>query len=49
MRNHLHFVIEMDRWHRTQDWPGYHEVLRRIIAADGPEAQEATGPADAAL
>ncbi|MFD5409092.1 hypothetical protein [Streptomyces nojiriensis] len=49
MRNHLHHVVEMDWWFRSQDWPGYHEVLRRIIAADGPEAPEATGPADAAL
>ncbi|MER6251924.1 hypothetical protein ABT224_11205 [Streptomyces sp. NPDC001584] len=49
MRNHLHHVVEMDWWYRTQDWPGYHEVLRRIIAAGAPEAQEATGPADAAL
>ncbi|MEU7730663.1 hypothetical protein AB0B78_36485 [Streptomyces sp. NPDC040724] len=49
MRNHLHFVVEMDWWFRSEDWPGYHEILRRIIAADGPEAQETTGPAGAEL
>ncbi|MFI6006490.1 hypothetical protein ACIA98_40085 [Streptomyces sp. NPDC051366] len=49
MRRRLHHVVEMDWWFRSQDWPGYHEVLRRITAAGGPEAQEATGPADAAL
>ncbi|MFD7785516.1 hypothetical protein ACFV4Q_20875 [Streptomyces nojiriensis] len=49
MRLQLHHVVEMDWWFRSQDWPGYHEVLRRIIAAGGPEAQEAPGPADAAL
>ncbi|MFE6848645.1 hypothetical protein [Streptomyces sp. NPDC057686] len=49
MRNHLHHVVEMDWWYRNQDWPGYHEVLRRIITAGAPEAPEATGPADAAL
>ncbi|MER6251867.1 hypothetical protein ABT224_10905 [Streptomyces sp. NPDC001584] len=49
MRNHLHHVVEMDGWFRTQDWPGCHEVLRRIVDAGAPEAQEATGPAGAAL
>ncbi|MFD6182400.1 hypothetical protein [Streptomyces goshikiensis] len=44
MRNRLHFVVEMDWWFRSSDWPGYHEVLRSIIAADGPEAQETAGP-----
>ncbi|MCX4808481.1 hypothetical protein OG594_44035 [Streptomyces sp. NBC_01214] len=48
MQRHLHHVVEMDWWFRSQDWPGYHEVLRRIIAAGGPEAQEAPGPADIA-
>ncbi|MFG2233557.1 hypothetical protein ACGFNX_26785 [Streptomyces sp. NPDC048723] len=49
MQLHLHHVVEMDWFGRSEDWPGYHEVLRRIIAAGGPEAQEATGPAGAAL
>ncbi|MER6256946.1 hypothetical protein ABT224_36980 [Streptomyces sp. NPDC001584] len=49
IRRRLHFVVEMDWWFRSQDWPGYHEILRRIIAADGPEAWEATGPAGVAL
>lgn len=45
---YLHHVVEMDWFFRSQDWPGYHEVLRRIITAGGPEAREATGPADTA-
>ncbi|MFE5559877.1 hypothetical protein [Streptomyces sp. NPDC056544] len=49
MRNHLHFVVELDWFGRSEDWPGYHEVLRRIIVAGGPEVQEAPGPAGAAL
>ncbi|MFF4456901.1 hypothetical protein [Streptomyces goshikiensis] len=48
MQMHLHHVVEMDWWFRSQDWPGYHEVLRRIIAAGGPEAQVTPGPADTA-
>ncbi|MFD6966840.1 hypothetical protein [Streptomyces sp. NPDC059979] len=42
-------MVEMDWCFRSQDRPGYHEVLRRIIAADGPEAWEATVPAGVAL
>ncbi|MFI5980612.1 hypothetical protein ACIBEA_07045 [Streptomyces sp. NPDC051555] len=49
MQNHLRYVVDMDWWIRSRDWPGYHEALRRIIAADGPEAQEAKGPAGAEL
>ncbi|MCX4529946.1 MULTISPECIES: hypothetical protein [unclassified Streptomyces] len=49
MQLHLHHVVEMDWFGRSDDWPGYHEVLRRIIVAGGPETREATGPAAAAL
>lgn len=47
MQMHLHFVVEWDWFGRSDDWPGYHEVLHRITGAEGPKAQEATGPAGA--
>ncbi|WP_327739847.1 hypothetical protein OG749_44325 [Streptomyces nojiriensis] len=49
LRLHQHHVVELDWFGRSEDWPGCHEVLRRIVAAGGPEAQEAPGPAGAAL
>ncbi|MFF2787997.1 hypothetical protein ACFVT6_14700 [Streptomyces sp. NPDC058049] len=47
MQMHLHFVVEWDWFGRSDDWPGYHEVLHRITGVEGPKAQEATGPAGA--
>ncbi|WP_445270311.1 hypothetical protein [Streptomyces sp. DSM 41634] len=38
MRAHLHHVVAMDWFGRSQDWPGYREIPRRITAAGGPHA-----------